>query len=619
MSGNERGNERGDERGREPGAPAGPEDGDVPGPDAGCPTDPHPTPAGDGASTLAEDDASAPAGDDALTPAEDDAPTWTVEDDDRTPETLRWLRDKRRAHRRRKSRDLAVVVYTLLLVVVGYGSGYAFHFMRRVELGADYSGLGADLQRALPALCTLITAALALAAARDALWRGPVVVPAPSVGWLLAQPVRREKVLRPWFRLSAGLAVVPGLLVAAGGAVALRVTGLASLGSALLALLPATLCLPLLAVSVGMAVERRAVLAARVRRFTPLAVLVLMLLAAQVVLAVRGHRSVLLERAELWSGPWGWAAQPVIAATGGAAPGWWIALAALVLLTAAGLLLGHRDAARVPTAQLRRRAATAQTVSSVMWTVELRAARLALLDATGSGRVHRARLPAPRSKYLVAVWRDALALLRSPGRLAKALMWTVCATAAAALGTELDGGRRDLCTVVALLLGYVAVGALAEPARLETDDVRRAAWSPFRLRTLMLQHTVVPAVTGALLALVAAVPFAVAGAPWALLLWPLCALPFAAAAVFAACRGPARTSLMFTGVSTPVGDPGVLIFLAWYAAGPLVTVGGLALALGAVPHRPDAAGVGGVAVVAALLTAGLLYFAARSANRLVRH
>ncbi|ARZ70276.1 hypothetical protein SMD11_4682 [Streptomyces albireticuli] len=545
-------------------------------------------------------------------------PTWTVEDDDRTPETLRWLRGKRRAHRRQKGRDLAVVVYTLLLAVVGYGSGYAFHFLRRVELGADYSGVGADLQRALPALFTLITAALAVLAARDALWRGPVVVPAPSVGWLLAQPVRRERVLRPWFRLSAGLAVVPGLLVAAGGAVALRVTGLAPLGSALLALLPAALCLPLLAVAVGTAVERRAALAARVRRCTPLAVLVLMLLAAQTALAVRGHRSVLLERVELWSGPWGWAAQPVVAAAGGAAPGRWPALAALVLLTAGGLVLGHRDAGRVPTAQLRRRAATAQTVSSVMWTVELRAARLALLDATGSGRVHRVRLPAPRSTYLVVVWRDALALLRAPGRLAKALMWTVCATAAAALGAEPAGGRRDLCTVVALLLGYVAVGALAEPARLETDDVRRAAWSPFRLRTLMLQHAVVPALTGALLALVAAVPFAVAGAPWALLLWPVCAVPSAAAAVFAACRGPARTSLMFTGVSTPVGDPGVLIFLAWYAAGPLVTVGGLALALGAVPHRPDAAGTGGVAAVAALLTAGLLFFAARSADRLVR-
>ncbi|MEU7109728.1 hypothetical protein ABZ951_32490 [Streptomyces sp. NPDC046215] len=550
----------------------------------------------------------------------DEDSTWTEEDDDRTEETLRWLRDKRRDHRRRKSRDLAVVVYTVLLTVVGYGSGYAFHFLRQVELGADYGGLGADVRRALPALFTLLTGALALAAARDALWRGPVVVPGPAVGWLLAQPVRRAAVLRPWFRLSAGLAVVPALLVAAGAAVVLRVMGLAPLGEALLALLPGAVCLPLLAVCVGMAVERRAALARWVRRGTPLAVVALMLLAGQVALAARGHRSGFLEGVELWSGPWGWAAQPVVAATGGSAPAWPAAVAALVLLTAAGLFQGHRDAARVPTSQLRRRAATAQTVASVMWTVELRAAKLALLDATGGGTVRRVRLRAPRSRYLVVAWRDLLALLRAPARVAKALMWLVCATGAAALGAELGGGRRDAGLLLALLLGYVAVGGLAEPARLETDDVRRAAWSPFRFRALMLQHAVVPAVAGALLAAVAAVPFAVAGAPWALVLMPVCAVPFAAAAVFGACRGPVRTNLMFTGVSTPAGDPGVFLFVAWYAAGLLASVGGLGLALhGALPHRPDGGGVLAVAAVAALLTVGLLLCAARSAGRLVRH
>ncbi|MFD0384030.1 hypothetical protein ACFQ2B_22235 [Streptomyces stramineus] len=178
------------------------------------------------------------------------------------------------------------------------------------------------MRRALPALFTLLTGALALAAARDALWRGPVVVPGPAVGWLLAQPVRRAAVLRPWFRLSAGLAVVPALLVAAGAAVVLRVMGLAPLGEALLALLPGAVCLPLLAVCVGMAVERRAALARWVRRGTPLAVVALMLLAGQVALAARGHRSGFLEGVELWSGPWGWAAQPVVAATGGSAPAW---------------------------------------------------------------------------------------------------------------------------------------------------------------------------------------------------------------------------------------------------------------------------------------------------------
>ncbi|MFC5720106.1 hypothetical protein ACFP1Z_07980 [Streptomyces gamaensis] len=556
--------------------------------------------------------------DDAPDGTPDDA-SWNEADDDRTGETLRWLRDKRRAHRRQKGREVAVVVYTLLVAALGYGGGYAFHFLRNVELGADYSGFADGAQRVLPALFALLTCGLALAAARDALWRGPVVVPGPSVGWLLAQPVRRARVLRPWFWLSAGLAVASALLPALGGAVALRVVGLAPAPTALLALLPAAVCLPLQAVCLAMAVERRPALARAVRRWTPAVVVALMLLTAQFAAAASGRRLAPLETVELWSGPWGWAAQPVLAATGAAAPAWPLALALLGLLTAAGLVLGHRDAAHVPNAQLRRRAATAQTVTSVLWTVELRAARLALLDAVGDGRIRRVRLPVPRSRRLVVVWRDAQALLRAPGRLAKALMWTVCAAGTAALGVQLDGGKRMFVLALALFLGYVAVGALAEPARLETDDVRRAAWAPYRFRTLMLQHAIVPAGVGALLGLLAGVPFAVAGAPWALLLMPVCAVPCAAAAVFAACRGPMRTHLLFTGVTTPVGDPGVLVFFAWYAAGPLLTVGGLLLALGpALTRGLDAAAVGNAAAVTAVLTAVLLYAAGRAAGRLVR-
>ncbi|MEU5187461.1 hypothetical protein AB0G83_09980 [Streptomyces klenkii] len=552
-----------------------------------------------------------------------DEPAWSEEEDDRTAEALRWLREKRKAHRRQKGRDVAVLIYSVVLLGGAYGGGYTVDFLRRIRLGADYSAVGAHVQGALPALFTLLTAALALLAARDALWRGPVVVPAPSVGWLLTHPVRRAVVLRPWFWLSAGVSAATALVAACAAAVVLRVLGLASLGGAFLALLPAAVCLPLLAVAAGMAVEHRAGLARFVRRFSPLAVVVLMLLAGQTAAAAYGHRSAVVEQVELWSGPWGWAAQPVVSATGGHAPGRPAAVVLLVLLTAAGLVRGHRDAALVPTAQLRRRAATAQTVSSVMYSAELRAAKLALMDAAadgpGAGRTRRVRLPRPRSKYLVVVWRDLLSLLRTPARPAKALMWLACATAVAALGVQFSGAARVIGLVAALLLGYVAVGALAEPARLETDDVRRAAWSPFRFRTLMLQHAVVPAVLGALLALLAAVPFAVAGEPWALVLMPACAVPFAATAVFSASRGPARLELMFSGVTTPMGDLGPLRFFAWYAAGPLVSVGVLEVVLyGVLRRAPDAGSVAVAAVVAAALTAGLLFFAARAADRLVR-
>lgn len=477
-----------------------------------------------------------------------DEHTWSAADDDRTAETVQWLRRKRRAHRRQRGQDLAVMAYCVLLGVVAYGSGLVVHSLRGLSEGAGYGRYGADVQRGLPALFTALTLTLALLAARDALWRGPVVLPAPSVGWLLAQPVRRAAVLRPWFRLSAGLALLPGVLGGVAAGVALRVTGLAPIGYALLAVAPAALCLPLLATAFGMAVERRPHWARRVRRWTAPAVLLLGALAAQTGLAGGGHRVRALEWVELWSGPWGWAAQPVVRACGGNAPGWPAALALLLAATGAALAQAHRDAGQVPSAELRSRAATATTVASVAWSMELRAAKLALMDAgAGDGGAPGIRLPLPRSRYLVVVWRDAMTLLRAPGRLGKAALWAVAAVALAGFGADLGGERRGVGLVLGLLCGYLAVGVLAEPARLETDDLRRSSWSPFRFRSLMVQHAVVPAGLGVLLGVVAAVPFAAHGAPWALLLLPLCAPPFAAAALYGACRGPARTHLMFLG------------------------------------------------------------------------
>jgi hypothetical protein len=553
----------------------------------------------------------------------DDDAGWDEAEDDRTGETLAWLRRKRRAHRRQKARDLAVVVYSLLLAALAYGGGVAVHFLRDLGEAPAHGGLGAGVQRALPAVFAALGIALALVAARDARWRGPVVLPGPAVGWLLAQPVRRAALLRPRLWLSAALAVLPGLLAGLAGAVLLRATGQAALGSALPGLLPAALALPLLGTALGMAVERRAAWAARVRGWTAPAVLLLAALTAQAALAGAGHRFRPLEWAELWSGPWGWAAQPVVRACGGRVPGWPYAVALLAVATAAALLAAHRDAAAVPSARLRARAATAATVASVFWSLELRAAKLAVLDANGGEPALRVHLPAPRGRrtgpWLAVLWRDALALLRAPGRLGKAALWTACGAAAAGLGADLGGARRPVGLVVGLLCGYLAVGALAESARVETDDLRRAAWAPFRLRRLMLLHGVLPAALGVALGALAAVPYAVgggAGSGWAFLALPVCAPPFAAAALYSACRGPARTQLMFLGGGSPLGGPGPLIYLAWYAAGPLVALTILALALSPFAAHPSATNALHATFLAALLTLTGALATAFSADRL---
>lgn len=141
---------------------------------------------------------------------------WTTEYD-RTSETLRWLRDKRRGHRSRRNRDLGVIGYSLVLLAGGYGTTFVYRFARRLQHAAAHGDALEAIRRALPAGLVLLALGLALIAARDALWRGPVLVPGPDAAWLLGQPVDRARVLRPYFRLSAGLAVAGGLLCAVAG------------------------------------------------------------------------------------------------------------------------------------------------------------------------------------------------------------------------------------------------------------------------------------------------------------------------------------------------------------------------------------------------------------------
>ncbi|MGP3973628.1 hypothetical protein ACTWQF_06210 [Streptomyces sp. 8N114] len=546
---------------------------------------------------------------------------WT-DADDRTPETLRWLHVKRRAYRKQRNRDLAVTGYAVLLLAIGYGSTLGYRFVQRLGHLTAQDGTAEAVRRAMPAALVLLACGLAVLAARDALWRGPVLVPRHDLAWLLAQPVRRAKVLRPAFRLTVVLSAVGGALCAVGGAVLLRLTGLAELGPALGLCLPAGVCLPLLAAALALHVERSAAVARRVRVLTPYAVLLLTLLAGQAAWAATGRRSALVEAAELWSGPWGWAALPVLHATGGQAAGWPWALVLLCSGTAAAVAHAFRTAGTIPTRRLRARAATAATVASVLWSAELRAAKLAVGEALADGATGtRRRLPMPRSRRLVVVWRDAVALLRAPGRVVSAALWTAAAAGTVGLAVALEGKARIVVLAFALALGWFAVSRLAETARLEADDIRRSSWSPFRLASLMVQHTIVPVLIGVVFALLAAVPFALHGGGWALLLMPLCVPPFAAAAVLAAARGPVRTDLLSLGLVTPAGDASVFVFAFWYAAPFLTAVGPLTAGIGlsgvldpgaqaASLLRPVATAVG--------LTSALLFATVRRAKKLHR-
>jgi len=504
-----------------------------------------------------------------------------AETGDWTDETMALLRALRAPHRRSRAGQIGYAVYSFVLFVASWGGLFSLGLFANASMGANYTADGPDLLAALPAGVVALSLGLILMVARDALWRGPVVAPRATVDWLLMQPVRPGPVLRPWFWISCAIAVVPGLLAAAAAAVALGLMERVPFGSALGWALVGGICVPLLATAAAVLVERSTRVARWVRRITPVVALLVLLLAVQSVLAGLGHRDLLLERIEMWSGPWGWSALAGLSPTHAAQSGGWIAAVLLAVLTLLAVAWADRATSAIPLGSLRLRARTAAGVAAALRTAELRSARLVLAQADQKGRKVRLRIPPPQRAALVVPWRDLTALLRAPSRLGRAVLFAVPALLLATPAADARGADRVLLTALAVALGYLGVVQLAEPARVEADDPRRAGWSPYPYAKLMLRHAMVPVGASVLLLAVGAGVATALGAGLAVWLAPVAALPLTAAAMVNACRGPSRQELMYT--PRGAGSMGPFIFLGWYAAGPLTTVPALTFALGSRP------------------------------------
>ncbi|MDH6109627.1 hypothetical protein P3T36_000398 [Kitasatospora sp. MAP12-15] len=533
---------------------------------------------------------------------------WSA-DDDWTDEALALLRALRAPHRRNRAKQVGFALYCTLLILVIWGAIPSFGLFLQASMGADYTGHSGALLAAMPSGIAAAGIATALLAVRDALWRGPVVPPRAAADWLLAHPVRPRPVLRPWFWLSCALAVFPGLLTACAGMVALGLMVRVALPVALGWCLLGGVCLPLLATCAALLVERSDRAAAWVRRLSPYAVLLVVLLAAQSGWAAAGHPVRWLERVELWSGPWGWAGIAALAPTRAAVPGGWVAAALLVVPTAVCLLLADRAAATVSLTRLRERARTAAGVLAALRTVELRTARLAVNGAAGSTRRLRIRLPAPRRAWLVVPWRDTLALLRSPGRLGRAVVLMVPAELCAVLVHGASGLPTLLATAGALAFGYLAVAQLLEPARIETDDVRRASWSPYPFPALMLRHAIVPTLVGVLLGLCGAAVAALCGGGTAVWLAPAVVPALVGAGLVNACRGVMRQDLLISPGQGTGGGTGPFLFAAWYAAGPATAVLVLTLPFSQALRGDAVAATGKAGVLSLLMASALLRWA----------
>jgi len=444
------------------------------------------------------------------------------------------------------------------------------------------------------ALAVLVLVAMV----RDGMWRGPVLLDPATVAWVLPLPVRRESLLRP--RLVRALATAATLGAAGGafGGVLLHLGTGGSLVGLTLAGTAAGLLLAVLAVAAGALVAGADGAGHALLRRAGGALWLLPALAA--ALAAGPVTPPAVRAALLWSGPWGWAVQPLAAAIApDAATGtaWPVALVATVALTSAAVLHAWRRAAAVHNRVLRARAATVSDVAASVGTLQPRRARL-LVEAAQGRRPHtRVRLPVPRSRRLLVAWRDATGLLRSPNRLLWGLIWLAFAVWPAAASVGRDPLPRFALVMASLLAGYLAAAQLMEGARLDADDPRTARGLPLSPARLALDHLIAPlAVLAAGLAAAVPVLALVAGPGRTAGLAPLATgLPaLAAAAVVSAFRGDVPTSLLTTGSGGPAGDPGPVLVVGWYVRGPLVAL--LLLAPGVAGLLPGAPGVAVAAV-----------------------
>ena len=545
---------------------------------------------------------------------------------DSTAATFSLLRELRRGRGRKQAASAAYWAYLIAIIVVGYGGSLIVTTYRALRHPPPATAAAPRLLHAGPAALTALALLVFLVLLRDALWRGPVTVPQATADWLLGTPVSRRRLLRPRFRWAAAGALLVGAVAGIVPAAALVALGLGggSGGEVLRLAGAAMLSMGLLfAVATGVAglIERYPGTGRQVRTATPVVLAAAVVLGGLAAWAGLGRLPGAVATVLLWSGPWGWAAQPVMAVAaqagpagaGNPAPWWPVALGLLAGSALATLACADRVVAGVPAAALRARARTLGAMSAAALSMNTRGVATAY---TGAGtRRARFRLPPPRRRELVLLWRDLLALLRSPARLVSAVLLALLAAALAAVA----GHGRPVSLVLvgcALSLGYLAAAWLCEGARLDADDPRRSAQLPFRYESLAWWHAAVPCLV--LLAAVG-VPAAVAGLvsgdlrPLVLLVVTIPVLVGGALVnVFRGSFSPA----LFVGADTPVGNTAALSIVFWYAWGTVLAVLPMTVLVSSALGSPGSGPLVRALVIGAGLAVGLGAYAARRAGRL---
>jgi hypothetical protein len=546
--------------------------------------------------------------------------TQSIEVPESTGPTLSLLRELRRGQGRKQAANAAYWAYLAVFVFLVYGGSLVAAAVRALRHPPAATAQTAHVLHAVPAGLAALSMVLLIVLLRDALWRGPVTLPRPAVDWLLGTPVDRGALLRPRFRRSAAVSIVAGAAVGIVPAAALVEFGLGGHGAGGVLRLTGTSMLSmalLFAVATGAAglIERYPASPAWLRRATPVAAAVTAAFAGLAAWAALGRPPAVLSSIVLWSGPWGWAAQGVVAVAGGSAPLWPVATAVLGALALAALARAQYAAAGVPGAALRSRAATLGAMSAAVLSIDTRGIAVAYSGAGGPRRA-RFRLRPPRSRELVVVWRDLLAMLRTPSRLGGAAALAVLAVGLVAVARR-GGGQVSLVPVACgLALGYLAAAWLCEGARLDADDTRRSVHLPFSFRSLAWRHGVAPCLVLAVVAGAPAVALCVAvGDPKLLLVVAVTVPVLVGGALVNVFRGQSPPDL-FSGVDTPVGNTAAIRIIFWYAWGPILAVAPMAALVAGAISAHDPGALARAIVIGVGLAVALGYYAAHRAARL---
>ncbi len=338
-----------------------------------------------------------------------------------THPALAYLHEVRAGARGAKHRSAWFAAYACALIGGAWGLPLLLAASQSGGDGARGGALGARVLDALPLLAPAALLLALLLMGYGATWRGPVTVERPALTWLLLTPLARGPVVLPRLLAALGLAVTGGAI--AGGVAGFLLSALrgAPWAGATAAGGWAGLCTALVGGALGIAVERHEPLL--LRRGPGVLRAAIAALCAGGALGVACGVPSWFGTVCLWSGPWGWAAQPLVAAVDGPAPGWRAAVALAAGCAALAVWAARRAAPLVPLAVLRRRATVAAQVTAALFALDLRQARGAVRPLGTPG----ARpAPPPLAAHPLAR-RDRPA--PRPARLAWAALWTAASVA----------------------------------------------------------------------------------------------------------------------------------------------------------------------------------------------